>query len=186
MTAVLSRRALIALLALGLPAAASANPGLLEQLRAGGRIILLRHARTVPGTGDPPGFRLEDCATQRNLSEGGQAQARAIGEALRRERVPVDRVLSSRWCRCLDTARLLGLGKVEPFEPLNSFFEERGQQEAQTRAVRERMAAWRGPGNLMMVTHQVNITAASRVYPASGEAVVMEPGGAVLGRLKLG
>jgi broad specificity phosphatase PhoE len=80
---------------------------------------------------------------------------------LRRERVPVDRVLSSRWCRCLDTARLLGLGKVEPFEPLNSFFEERGQQEAQTRAVRERMAAWRGPGNLMMVTHQVNITAAS-------------------------
>lgn len=180
----LSRRACL-LLALTVPASASAAPALLDRLRAGGLVVLLRHARTVPGTGDPPGFRLEDCSTQRNLSEAGRAQARAIGEALRRERVPVDLVLSSRWCRCLDTARLLDLGPVRPFAPLDSFFEDRRRSEAQTREARARIAAWRGPGNLMMVTHQVNITALSSVYPASGEAAVMEPAGSVLGRLRL-
>ncbi len=173
-------------LAAGLPGAATADTGLLDRLRARGRIILLRHASTVPGTGDPPGFRLEDCSTQRNLSEPGRVQARSIGVALRSERVSVSLVLSSLWCRCLDTARLLDLGPVEPFPPLNSFFDDRGQEKAQTAAVRARIAGWQGPGNMVMVTHQVNITALTGIYPRSGEAVVVEPDGAVLGRLMLG
>ena len=73
-------------------------------LRAGGAVVVLRHAQTVPGIGDPPGFRLQDCSTQRNLSEEGRQQARRLGETLRRAGVKVDEVLSSRWCRCLDTA----------------------------------------------------------------------------------
>src|SRR5512134_1262540 len=78
-----------------------------QALRAGGHIALLRHA-AAPGVGDPPGFRLEDCGTQRNLSAEGRAQARRIGEALRRRGVEVDAVYSSEWCRCLQTAELIG------------------------------------------------------------------------------
>jgi phosphohistidine phosphatase SixA len=167
------------------PAAAQADP--LERLRAGGLAFILRHARTEPGTGDPPGFRLDDCSTQRNLSAAGREQARAVGEALRAARVPVGRVLSSRWCRCLETARLLGLGQVEPFPPVDSFFADRSRRTAQTEAVREFLRGWRGPGNVVMVTHQVNVTALTGVFPASGEAVVVAPpDAAVLGRLTLG
>lgn len=85
-----------------------------------GYVVMMRHA-LAPGTGDPPNFRLEDCSTQRNLSAQGRAQARRIGEAFRRRGIKVARVLSSQWCRCLETARLMNLGAVEPFAPLNSF-----------------------------------------------------------------
>src|SRR4051794_8735419 len=91
-------------------------------LREGGHIILMRHATTTPGVGDPPNFRLNDCATQRLLSDAGRAQARAIGTVLRQRGVNADRVLSSAWCRCVDTAELMAVGPVEIFEPLNSFF----------------------------------------------------------------
>ena len=101
---------------------------LLDQLREGGFVLLLRHAQTVPGTGDPPGFTLDDCATQRNLSDEGREQARRIGARLRKERVPVGRVLTSAWCRCRETARLLELGPVEHLQPLDSFFEQRSQR----------------------------------------------------------
>ena len=79
-------------------------------LGEGGRIILMRHAATVPGTGDPPGFRLGDCATQRLLSDAGREQAKAIGAALRERGVSADRVLSSAWCRSVDTAELMDVG----------------------------------------------------------------------------
>ena len=141
----------------------------------------------MPGTGDPPGFRLDDCATQRNLSEAGREQARAIGSRLRAERIPVDQVLTSAWCRCRETAELLDLGPVERLPPLDSFFEDRSRGPAQREAMLDFMAAWRGPGNVMLVTHQVNVTAVSGVFPASGEIVVMRSGEAteVLGQLRL-
>src|SRR5437868_6308691 len=88
------------------------------------KVLLIRHAE-APGVGDPPGFRLGDCATQRNLSEKGRAQAGSIGDALRRRGVPVAKVLTSQWCRCRDTARLLDVGPVEDAPALNSFFDER-------------------------------------------------------------
>jgi hypothetical protein len=102
---------------------AGATEAAWQALRGGGVVALMRHAR-APGVGDPPGFRLEDCATQRNLSAEGRDQARRIGEAFRAQGVAVARVLSSRWCRALDTARL-AFGTVEPFPPLDSFFSER-------------------------------------------------------------
>ncbi|HEY8381965.1 MAG TPA: histidine phosphatase family protein [Microvirga sp.] len=149
-----------------------------QALREGGTVALLRHAR-APGTGDPAGFVLEDCRTQRNLSEEGRAQARRIGEAFRAERVPVGRVLSSRWCRGLDTARLAFGDRTEPFPPLDSFFGGRSAEPAQTQAVRELIAGWRGqPGVLVLVTHQVNITALTGIFPAEGEVIVLRPGGA--------
>lgn len=177
----LARRAALALLLL--PAAAAATPELYERLRRGGLVLVMRHARTEPGTGDPPNFRLDDCSTQRNLDAAGRGQARAIGDRLRAERVPVDRILTSRWCRCRETAELLGLGAVEPAPAIDSFFEDRARRDEQTRAARELAAAWAGPGNLVMVTHQVNVTALTGVFPASGAAVVTTPSLEVLGRL---
>lgn len=153
---------------------ASSSEAAWQALREGGAVALFRHAR-APGTGDPPGFRLEDCATQRNLSAEGREQARGIGEQFRAWGIPVVRVLSSRWCRSLDTARLAFGSQVEPFPPLDSFFSERKGREAQTRAVRELVEGWRSDGVLALVTHQVNITALTGIFPAEGEAVVLRP-----------
>jgi phosphohistidine phosphatase SixA len=152
-------------------------------LREGGHIILMRHATTTPGVGDPPNFRLNDCATQRLLSDAGRAQAKAIGAALRERGVRADRVLSSAWCRCVDTAELMGLGPVEVFEPLNSFFAKGDAEARQTEAVKMFIRGWKGPGTLILVTHQVNVTALTDVFPASGEMVVLRPDGQQIGRI---
>ena len=87
-------------------------------------VILFRHA-LAPGTGDPPNFQVDNCSTQRNLSEEGRQQARQIGEVIRNRNIAVTRVLSSQWCRCLETAKLMDVGEVEPLKSLNSFFENR-------------------------------------------------------------
>jgi broad specificity phosphatase PhoE len=146
----------------------------LAALRAGGCVVLMRHARTDPGVGDPPGFRLEACGTQRNLSAEGRSQAEAIGAALRAAGVPLDAVRSSRWCRCLDTARL-AFGRVEPWPPLDSFFDGRASEPVQTAAVRAWALAVAGPGNAVGVTHQVNVTALTGEWLAMGEALVLRP-----------
>ncbi|MBI1845857.1 MAG: histidine phosphatase family protein [Candidatus Rokubacteria bacterium] len=114
-------RALGAALALlALPASAGAADGLWELLRAGGQVVLLPHATTGGAPGDPAGFRLADCTTQRNLSAAGREEARRIGRAFRARRIPVASVMSSRWCRCLETA-LLAFDRVEPWPALDSF-----------------------------------------------------------------
>jgi len=152
-------------------------------LREGGNIILMRHATTTPGTGDPPGFRLGECATQRLLSKAGRSQAKAIGAVLRQAGVKVDRVLSSAWCRCLDTAELMDIGPVQVFEPLNSFFEAGDTAGKRSGEVRKLIADWKGPGTLVLVTHQVNVTALTNIVPASGEIVVLRPNGQAVGRI---
>lgn len=143
-------------------------------LRAGGTVALLRHAH-APGTGDPGGFHLEDCSSQRNLSADGRRQAREIGERFRMQGIVVERVLSSRWCRALDTARLAFGDLAQPFPPLDSFFSKRDRTEVQTQAVRQLVSDWRGPAMLALVTHQVNITALTGVFPAEGEILVLRP-----------
>tara|TARA_B100000700_G_scaffold28785_1_gene27652 strand:+ start:34879 stop:35517 length:639 start_codon:yes stop_codon:yes gene_type:complete len=155
-------------------------------LASGGHVALMRHA-LAPGTGDPAGFALDDCATQRNLSTEGRAQARAIGERFRERGIAVTEVRASRWCRCLDTAELLGLGEVIPTPALDSFFRDRGAADRQTRELGELIDAWNGEGALVLVTHQVNITALTGVYPRSGEILVLAPEDGALelvGRLK--
>jgi broad specificity phosphatase PhoE len=160
----------------------------LAALRAGGAAILLRHARTEPGTGDPPGFRLDDCGTQRNLDSGGRAQARRFGERLRESGVRIDEVRSSQWCRCLDTARLaMPSHDVRPFAPLNSFFDDRRTEPQQSAAVRSYLAAL-GRRNALLVTHQVNISALTGEFAAMGEAIVVRTNAqgavVVVGRLR--
>ncbi len=150
------------------------DAALWRALAAGGHVAIMRHA-TAPGTGDPAGFRLGDCTTQRNLSEAGRAEARAIGERFRQQGVTVARVATSQWCRCRDTAQELALGEVLEDPRLNSFF---GSDREATRkavdGVRAAMAETPRAGPIaILVTHQVNVTAATGVYPASGEIVVV-------------
>jgi len=177
-------RTLLACLCLLLPfAAARAETGeaaLWAALRDGGHVALIRHA-LAPGTGDPPGFRVDDCATQRNLSAAGRAQARAIGERFRANGIATAAIFSSQWCRCLDTAREMGLGEAVAFPGLNSFFADRGEEAWHTAAARALIAERaHGPLPLVLVTHQVNITALSGVFPASGEIIVMRLDGDTL------
>ena len=155
----------------------SEEAALWEQLRRPDNqlyAVLLRHAR-APGTGDPANFQLDDCTTQRNLSEAGREQAVRIGDVFRERGVSVRQVLSSQWCRCLETAELMNLGDVKPFTPLNSFFRDNTTTAAQTAAVQDYLLTQEEtPGVVIMVTHQVNITALTDYVPDSGEAVVME------------
>jgi phosphohistidine phosphatase SixA len=141
-------------------------------VRAGGHVVLLRHA-IAPGVGDPPGFTLGNCSTQRNLSVEGRAQAAKIGELFRVNGIRKARVFSSQWCRCLDTARLLELGPVQELPILNSFFERSEREKQQTRALRKWLAEQHLNEPLVLISHQVNITALTGVYPASGELVVI-------------
>jgi phosphohistidine phosphatase SixA len=156
-------------------------------LAAGGNFVLMRHA-IAPGGGDPPGFRLGDCRTQRNLSDEGRGQARSTGEAFRSRGIPVDRVLTSQWCRCRETAELLNLAPIEEYAVLNSFFSDRSSAASQTETLRQFIGETALQGNIVLVTHQVNITELTGVFPASGEMVVVRPDGRggfeLVGRLK--
>jgi len=143
-----------------------------KALRTGSSFALLRHA-IAPGTGDPQHFDVEDCSSQRNLSDAGRKQAVAIGDLFRVHGIEKARVLSSQWCRCLETAALLKLGSVEELALLNSFFQQYERRDFQTKSLRE----WVGKHNLkqplVLVTHQVNITSLTDIYPSSGELVIV-------------
>ncbi len=141
-----------------------------------GAIVLFRHA-TAPGIGDPANFKIDACATQRNLDDKGRAEARKLGEQFRSRKINVGAVLSSQWCRTRDTARLAFGNEAVKDEPaFNSFFgRASGISDVQTAQARAILARWRGPGTLVVVTHQVNITALTGVNPASAEGVVVRP-----------
>ena len=146
-------------------------------MREGGHLLLVRHAATESGVGDPPAFRLDDCSTQRNLSEAGRGEARRLGEALRAHGVPVAEVRSSRWCRCLDTARLAFAPQlpVAGWAPLDSLFGNRSAEPARSRAALAALAELPADSNWVWVTHRANIAALTGVSVALGEVLVARP-----------
>jgi phosphohistidine phosphatase SixA len=139
-----------------------------------GAVLVMRHA-LAPGTGDPSEFTLGDCATQRTLSDAGRSQARRIGAALRAAGVIPTHILTSEWCRCRETAELLGLGAVTPLSALNSHFAGRGDREAQARTVLATLAGLPQDARPLLVTHQVNVSALTGAYTRSGEIIVTVP-----------
>ena len=148
------------------------SEGLWRRLRQGGHVVLIRHAATVPGVGDPENFKLGVCATQRNLSDGGREDARRIGAAFRKRAVPVSQVLSSRWCRCVDTARL-AFGRVRPETMVDSMFnDDDAARQGKVRALRAYLSTHNEPGNLVLVTHDINIRVLVGESLAQGEMVV--------------
>lgn len=181
------RGMLLAALVLIVPVAgAAADEALWARMRVGGLVVAIRHA-SAPGTGDPTGFRLGDCSTQRNLSGEGRAQAQALGKAFRTRDIPVARVLASRWCRTLETARL-AFGEAEEEPALDSLFGRRDRAAAQSDAVRSIIDRWPADGgNLVLVTHQANIAALVGAGLREGEMVILtraaDGGFAVVGRM---
>jgi phosphohistidine phosphatase SixA len=179
----------VVVLLLTVPGRASADEAAAwARLKGGGQVILIRHAITTPGVGDPPGMRLDDCASQRNLTEEGRAHAIRVGEAFRARGIVVDRVLSSPWCRCLETARL-AFGPAETWTPLGNLF---GRPERQADQVREMRAVAGEPhagGNLLLVSHGSTIAALTGINPDPAEMVIVTPQGGgrftVAGRLSV-
>jgi phosphohistidine phosphatase SixA len=150
-------------------------------LRTGGCAVMIRHAATVPGIGDPPNFRLGDCSTQRLLNDAGRAQSRRIGQWFRAQQLQARTVQSSAWCRCRDTADL-AFGQHAVLAALNSTFEDSSGQDAQTLVLRQRLLDI-PPGQFAVwVTHQVNITAITGEWAAIGEAFILSARGALLAR----
>ena len=142
-------------------------------LAAGGHIALIRHGNAPPGYGgDPPGFRIDDCKTQRNLDDRGRAQGKALGEAFRSHGVNVDRVLASPVCRCMDTASLMAVGSVESSWPL---VPDRDPNRPRFRALQELVSSWRGPGTLVLVSHGFTIEPLIGFIPEQAEVVVLKP-----------
>ncbi len=160
------------------------------RLRAGRVAVLLRHSITDAGIGDPPGFKLDACSTQRNLSAEGRAQAQRIGAWFKMRGLVPSRVRSSAWCRCIDTGTL-AFGRAEAWEALNSFFGEENMRERQSAALGAALPGVAAGAFEVWVTHQVNITALTGEFAQMGEACVVErptPGAAirVVGRFSAG
>ena len=152
----------------------------------GGHVAVIRHGNAPPGYGgDPPGFRFDDCKTQRNLDDVGRGQARALGEAFRKRGVRVDRIVSSPVCRCLETGQLMAVG---PVETSWSLLPDRAPSTVRAQELKEMVSSWRGPGTLVLVTHALTAGPLG-FFLEQAETVVLRPapghppGGHVVGRI---
>ena len=153
-----------------------------QPAQEGNKIILIRHA-LAPGGGDPAGFKINDCKTQRNLNREGINQSKKIGKLFQRNKVPIDQVLSSQWCRCKDTAKF-AFGEYNEFTALNSTFQapNNKNESKQLKELYSFVKKWNGKGkNLILVTHFSIITAVTNAVPGSGEIVITDKNFEVLG-----
>ena len=166
---------------------AIANEALWALLKSGGQVVLLRHAETTPGAGDPEGMRLDDCSTQRNLNDEGRVHARQLGQAFRTHGVAVGLLLSSPWCRCIETARLVFGRAPETAPPLGNLFGRSERAAAQLAELKPLAGRRPVSGNTVMVSHGSTILALTGISPDMGEMVVLTPQGngrfTVAGRL---
>ena len=162
---------------------ADLNKKLINQLEKGGKLIFIRHAY-APGSGDPDNFNLNDCSTQRNLSKEGKKQAKYIGEFFKNKKIKVDKVLSSEWCRCKETAVIAFSDyKTESF--LNSFFSDkfRKNKDLQIKNLKSYIDKWDKKKNLIFVTHYVVILEILDYAPSSGEIVISDTNFKLIGSI---
>lgn len=179
---------LIACLSISLAPTASADEALWARLKAGGNMVLIRHASTGAGPDDPPGFQLGDCATQRNLSEAGREEARRLGRLLKFRAINFTTARSSQWCRCLETARLAFGEEPEPWPVLNPLPADAPAKAALVQEVGALAAKVKPPYNAVLVTHEPNLRALTGLSPKEAEIVVARGAGGrleVLGRIPL-
>ena len=151
---------------------ADSNKTLINELQKGGKLIFIRHAY-APGGGDPDNFDINDCASQRNLSQNGIKQSKKIGNFFKENNISIDLVLSSEWCRCKDTAKY-AFGKYKTFKGLNSFYDHRFHKfkTKQINELKKFIQNWDNKKNLVLVTHYVMINEILDYAPSSGEIVV--------------
>tara|TARA_B100001287_G_scaffold51273_1_gene40272 strand:+ start:40 stop:600 length:561 start_codon:yes stop_codon:yes gene_type:complete len=154
-------------------------------VKEGNKILLIRHS-LAPGGGDPPGFKINDCKTQRNLNRTGINQSKKIGKLFKKNKVSVDQVLSSQWCRCKDTAKY-AFGNFKEFTALNSTFQSpyNKKEGKQLKELYKFIKKWDGKGkNLVLITHYSIITAVTNAVPSSGEIVIADKNFKVIGTIQ--
>ena len=156
------------------PVKADLNQNIISELKKGGKIIFIRHAY-APGGGDPNNFDLNDCDTQRNLNDDGRLQSKKIGDFFKKNEISIEKVYSSEWCRCKETASI-AFKNFETKNFLNSFFSERfvENRENQVENFNKFINNWNGKGNLIFMTHYVVISEILNYAPASGEIIVSD------------
>lgn len=180
---------LVALLLVAGQSPALAQTDAWALLRQPGNVIFMRHSATPGGFGDPPGYRLDDCASQRNLTDAGRAQARRTGEAFRARGLAFDRVLSSPWCRCMETAKLLAGRDAEPMDALSNLVGRTEHSERQVAVLRAYLAGLGSNTRALFSTHGIVINALVGINPAEGEMVIVRIGArgepSVIGRLRV-
>ena len=157
------------------PVAWADDEAIWSLLKGGGQVVLIRHGLTTPGVGDPAGMKLDDCTTQRNLSDEGRREARILAKALREQKVPVGTLLSSPWCRCLETARMVFGKEPQVHAALGNLFGRPERAIPQVEALKKLVAQRAGRGNVFMVTHGSTTLALTDVSPQTAEMVVLTP-----------
>ena len=163
---------------------AFSNEKIINSLKEGGKLIFIRHAH-APGNGDPENFNLKDCSSQRNLSQEGINQSKKIGLFFTQNKIQIDKVLSSEWCRCKDTAKY-AFNNYETFNALNSFYDVRfvKNKNKQIRDLKKYINNWDGKKNLVLVTHFVVISETLNMGASSGEIIITDKNFSVIGSIK--
>ena len=161
------------------------NKKLFNQLEDGGKLIFIRHAY-APGNGDPSNFNLNDCSTQRNLNDDGRRQAEYIGEFFRIKKIKIDKVLSSEWCRCKETAKI-AFKNFSTNSFLNSFYSSKfaKNKDKQINSLNDYIINFKSDKNLILVTHYVLISEVLNYAPSSGEIVISDKNFNVLGSIEI-
>ena len=164
---------------------ADLNKNLLNQLDDGGKLIFIRHAY-APGGGDPQNFNLNDCSTQRNLNNEGRKQAQYIGEFFKKNKIKIDKVLSSEWCRCKETAKI-AFKNFSTISFLNSFYSSKyaKNKEKRIEMLNDYVHKFKSKKNLIFVTHYVLISEVLNYAPSSGEIVVSDKNFNMIGSVEI-
>ena len=176
---------LIIFISLTTPIKADLNKNLMNQLKDGGKLIFIRHAY-APGNGDPENFNLNDCSSQRNLSDAGRKQSKTISNFFKKNQIAIDLVISSEWCRCKETA-FIAFKDFETKNFLNSFYSEKfaKNKKKQIKNLKKYINNWNSDKNLVLVTHYVMITEVLGYSPSSGEIVVSNKEFEKIGSIKI-
>ena len=164
---------------------ADLNQNLIKEFEQGGKLIFIRHAY-APGSGDPKNFNLNDCSTQRNLSDDGRKQAQRIGEFFTKNKIEIDKVLSSEWCRCKETAKI-AFKNYSTNSFLNSFYSSKfsKNKDKQVKAFNYYIKNLESKKNLIFVTHYVFISEVLNYGPSSGEIVVSDKNLNIIGSIEI-
>ena len=176
---------LILFITINSPIKADSNQNLINELKQGGKLIFIRHAY-APGGGDPDNFDINDCNTQRNLSNSGREQANKIGSFFKDNNILIDKIYSSEWCRCKETA-LIAFNNFENKSFLNSFFSSKFVQnkEPQIEKLKRFINNWDGKKNLVFVTHYVVISEILNYGSSSGEIIISDKNLKVIDTLEI-
>ncbi len=158
---------------------------ILKSLKEGKKLVFIRHA-IAPGNGDPNNFDINDCSTQRNLDENGIEESKKIGLFFKNNKIKIDKVLSSQWCRCKDTAKY-AFKNFETFDALNSFYDEKfaENETKQIKDLKNYIKKWNSDKNLVLITHFVVISSILNTGSSSGEIIISDKNFNIIGSIDM-